>query len=736
MQPALAIEEPAGLGRSSVEGVLQQVTFSNEESGWSVLKVACPGRADPVTVVGHVVGLQLGDTLRFKGDWVTDKRFGQQFKAFSFEPVRPSTKDGIERFLASGLIAGVGHALAARIVEKFGETTLDLIDKEPQRLREVRGIGKGRLKKILDSWAEQNAIRDVMVFLGSHGVTAAYSVRIFKKFKQDSIRVIKENPYRLADDIFGIGFVMADRLARSLGTPMESVERAKAGVYYHLGEVSRDGHVFYPLEALVEETRELLAIPAEVIRAGFLKLVDEKEVIAERMLDGSGGWAVYLRRLHAAETGVARVGKTALAIAGTALDTGAARALAAFEKANGVLLAPEQKQAVLAALAGRFLVITGGPGTGKTTTLRAVVELLSGQGKRILLGSPTGRAAKRLNEATGREAKTLHRLMEWDPTKGAFKRNRQNPLEADALVIDEVSMLDIELAYDLFRAAPEHCQMVMVGDVDQLPSVGPGNVLRDLIRCGAVEVVRLQHIFRQGKGSLIVENAHRVNHGEMPVSPVPGEVADFYFIEREKPEDVLATVKDLVSKRIPDRFGFDPMNDIQVLAPMLRGTLGIHSLNGELQNLLNPLGTQVPFGSRPFRVGDRVLQMSNDYDRGVFNGDLGRVSSFSTEDRTVAVNFDGPLVKYEVASLVELQLAYACTVHKVQGSEYPVIVLPFHTQHWMMLFRGLLYTALTRARKLAVIVGSRRAVSEAVKSDRTDKRYSQLAERLAAAARL
>jgi len=732
MTPSSSTATRPGSGSppSTLEGILERVTYINEENAWSVVKLVVPGRRDLVTVVGNLLGVQPGESLRLRGRWTHDRKYGEQFKADGYVTVKPATLVGIEKYLGSGLVRGIGKVMAKRLVEGFGLSTLEVIEQAPQRLREVEGIGRVRSARIAAAWVEQKRVKDVMVFLQSHGVSTTFAIKIYKRYQDRSIAVVKENPYRLAIDIFGIGFKTADRIAGQLGISPSSPERAQAGVLHVLGELSGEGHVFCPRTRLVEAATALLEIDPAIVTQAVDVLAGAGQVVVTPVLGGAqgpDGVAVYLSSLHRAESGAAELGRGLLRSPGQPLAIDIEKAIAWFEQRQGITLAPEQREAVRRAVTSKILVITGGPGTGKTTLVNGIIQILEKKGRRILLGAPTGRAAKRMAETTGREARTLHRLLEFDPKTLGFQRDRQRPLEADVVIVDEVSMVDTVLAYGLLKAVPPSSQLILVGDVDQLPSVGPGSVLQDFIRSGAVEVVRLQHIFRQAERSLIVVNAHRVNHGEMPSLPPPGSEADFFFIEKQEPEEVLGTLKVLVRSRIPDRFGLDPVNDVQVLTPMHRGLLGAMSLNAELQALLNPRGAAVVHGSRLFRAGDKVMQIRNNYDLDVFNGDIGRIEALDEMERTLSVQFDGRTVLYEPADLDELVLAYACSIHKSQGSEYPCVVIPVHTQHYVMLQRNLLYTGITRARKLVVLVGTKRALAIAVKNDKTETRFTQLA---------
>jgi len=713
-------------GPATLEGVLERVTWSDEESAWSVVRLHVQGRADPVTAVGNLLGVQPGESLRLTGRWVHDRKYGEQFKVESYLTVRPSTLIGVQRYLGSGLVPGIGPVMAERLVRAFGIETLEIIDSAPDRLAEVEGIGPVRSARIREAWAEQRGIRDVMVFLQSHGVSTGYAVKIYRQYQGRAIGIVREDPYRLASEVFGIGFKSADRIAESLGIPKDSPRRAQAGVLHVLGALAEEGHVYCPGPELVRRTAELLEIAEEPVSTALDAEARDGRIVIEPGEEP----AVYLRALHGAEAGSAALLGAILRAPVRPLEIDIERALAWFEERSGLVLADEQRRAVRQAISSRILVVTGGPGTGKTTLVQAVIRILERKGRRILLAAPTGRAAKRMQETTGRAARTIHRMLEFNPRTGEFQRNPAAPLEADLVIVDEASMLDIVLAHHLLRALPPPCQLMMVGDVDQLPSVGPGAVLADLIRSGAVGVVRLTEIFRQAAESRIVVNAHRINRGEMPALEAADAKSDFFFVEREEPEEILSALRVLVRERIPRRFGLDPVEDVQVLTPMHRGLLGAASLNAELQALLNPAGDALSRGARVFRVRDRVMQVRNNYELDVFNGDIGRVEAIDDAERQVRVRFEDRVVAYEYADLDELVLAYAVSIHKSQGSEYPCVVVPLHTQHYVMLQRNLLYTALTRAKRLAVIVGTRRALGRAVRNAEAVRRYTHLAERL------
>jgi exodeoxyribonuclease V alpha subunit len=715
-------------GASTLEGTLDRIAFINEENAWSVVKIAVADRKEPVTAVGNLLGVKPGESVKLLGQWIKDKRFGEQFKVESFQTVVPATLQGIERYLGSGLVHGIGKVMAERLVARFGLKTLDIIDQSPERLTEVEGIGRVRSDQIRRAWVEQRAIKDVMVFLHSHGVAMSHATKIYKRYGERSIAVVRENPYRLALDIFGIGFQTADEIARSLGVEPTAPSRCQAGLLHVLRALADEGHVAAPRVDLLDRARALLEVDEALIEAAVAPLATREQVVVESQ---PAGEAIYLHPLYVAECGIAELSARLLRVRARPIEIDIERALAWFEERQQIVLAGEQREAIALAVKEKMLVITGGPGTGKTTLINAVIQILEKKGRAILLAAPTGRAAKRMAETTGHEARTLHRLLEFIPKSNTFARGPSHPLDADVVIVDEASMLDTAMTYSLLRALPAPCQVILVGDVDQLPSVGPGSVLLDFIRSDVVPVVRLSRIFRQAEESRIVVNAHRVNQGELPLASTEDPDADFFFIERQEPEDVLSTMKSLLTERIPRKFGLHPTRDIQVLTPMHKGLLGAAALNQELQLLFNPDGPSVVRGNRLFRVGDKVMQVRNDYDLDVFNGDVGHVAAIDGEERTVTVGFDGRSVVYEEGQLDELTLAYACSIHKSQGSEFPCVILPLHTQHFVMLKRNLLYTAMTRGRKLVVIVGSKRALTTAVSSSDTVTRFTGLSRRLA-----
>jgi exodeoxyribonuclease V alpha subunit len=710
-------------GRRPLEGTLIRVNYSDEETGYVVARLEIPDYRHPVTVVGNLWGVTPGETIRLRGQWVRHARYGEQFKVEAYESILPASVGAIERYLASGLIRGIGPAFARRLVEAFGSETLRVIEEEPERLLSVDGIGKARLARIQAAWTEHQHLRGLMLFLQEHQISPSFALRIFKAYGPSAALRIRENPYRLARDIAGIGFKTADRIGASLGISKDSTMRVAASLLYLLQEASEAGHVYFPSSRLCLDAGELLGIrDVDLFQRTLGELRAENAVICEPL---SGETAVYLPALHHAEEGVSR----RLALLAKAPRLGPSidlpRAIQWAEARGEIRFTSEQREALRRALEAKLLIITGGPGTGKTTLLRALIEILERKGVRLLLTAPTGRAAKRMAGATGREAKTIHRLLEFSPKEGGFKRNEVHPLEVDLLVVDEASMIDLMLMNQLLKAIPPMAALLLLGDADQLPSVGPGSVLHDLIASASVPVVRLTEIFRQAKESHIVMNAHRVNRGEIPHLPEFG-ISDFGFIALDEPEMIQNRVRTLVTTEIPHRYGLDPLQDIQVITPMNRGSLGVATLNQDLQEALNPHGETIVGGGRHLRVGDRVMQVRNNYDKEVYNGDLGWIVRVDREEQQLWVRFDQDEVVYNWSELDELSLAYAISVHKSQGSEYPAVVLPLHTSHYIMLQRNLLYTALSRGRTLVVMVGTRQAVSIAVRNARLRERYSQL----------
>ncbi len=732
-------------------GIIERITYHNEENGYTVAQLTPEGKSYTVTVVGNMLGVNVGESVQLTGQWTMHPQYGRQFKAESVRTVLPATIEGIRKYLGSGLIKGIGPVTADRIVRHFGLETLDVIEKTPERLREVLGVGPKRVAMIQRAWEEQRQIKEVMLFLQANGVSTSLAVKIYKTYGDSAIAVVRNDPYRLARDIHGIGFITADKIARNLGIAADAPERVAAGVAYVLSQKADEGHVYVPQSELVAEAARLLEIDEERVTQAIETLAAEETVQIEPLFTARASAsrqertpasmlaeerAVYLAPFYYGEVGVANRLKRLLEAPEERLFAFRSfnwpAAFAAIQRRTGLALAPAQRQAVQTALTQRVTVLTGGPGTGKTTTVQTIIRMLEATGHTYVLASPTGRAAKRLAEATGREAKTVHRLLGFKPgERTMFQHNEENPLDVDMVIVDEASMLDMLLMNHLLKAIPPGAHLLLVGDVDQLPSVGAGNVLQDIIASGAAAVVRLETIFRQEEGSYIISNAHRINQGQMPILD-HRKSRDFFLFKTDDPARAAELVVELVQTRIPRHFGLQP-SDIQVLSPMHRGEAGVGNLNRLLQAALNPPSDRKPerqVGGRVFRLGDRVMQMRNNYDKEVYNGDLGRIVAMNLEEQTLVVDFDDRRVRYDFLELDELVHAYAISVHKAQGSEFPAVVVPVLTQHYVMLQRNLLYTAVTRARRLVVLVGTPRAIAIAVHNDRVAQRHSALAERL------
>ena len=706
-------------------GLVDRVTFHNAENGFCVLRVKARGQRDLITVLGHAAMISAGEFVQASGTWVNDRTHGVQFRASFLKVTAPTTVEGIEKYLGSGMIRGIGPVYAKKLVRAFGEAVFDVIEQEPPRLRQVTGIGPKRAERIIAGWAEQKVIREIMLFLHSNGVSTSRAVRIYKTYGADAVQLISENPYRLARDIRGIGFRTADQIAAKIGIEKTALIRVRAGISYALAEAMDDGHCGLPAEELISLAQQLLEVPAELVETALGLELQGGAVIAD---DLAGRRCVFLAGLYRAEREIAEK-LSALAVGKPSWPLiDADKAIPWVEKRTKLALAESQREAIRVALGSKVVVITGGPGVGKTTLVNSILKILGAKTVAIALCAPTGRAAKRLSESTGLEAKTIHRLLETDPRTGAFRRTEEAPLDCDLLVVDETSMVDVPITRALLRALPDQAALLLVGDVDQLPSVGPGQVLADIIASGTAPVVRLTEVFRQAAESRIIVNAHRINQGFMP-ELAPADGGDFYFVDAADPEEGVRKLLAIVRERIPKRFGFDPIRDIQVLCPMNRGGLGARSLNIELQTALNPPGEiRVERFGWTFCPGDKVMQVENDYDKEVYNGDLGMVSRIDVEESEVSVEFDGREVIYGFGELDELVLAYATTIHKSQGSEYPAVVIPLSTQHYPMLQRNLVYTGVTRGKRLVVLVGQRKALAIAVKGARARRRWSKLRE--------
>ena len=730
--PGIPVPSPAPADRGppteALAGLVERVTYHNAENGFCVLRVKARGHRDLVTVVGHAASISAGEWVQMSGAWVNDRAHGPQFKAGFLKATQPTTREGIEKYLGSGMIRGIGPVYAARLVAAFGEAVFELIEAEPARLREVTGIGPRRAARIVAGWAGQKVIREIMLFLHANGVGTSRAVRIYKTYGARAVEVITENPYRLARDIRGIGFRTADTVAGRLGIEPTAMIRVRAGISFALAEATGEGHCGLPVGELTALAGKLLEVSPELIEAALALELEAGEVVAETL---EGEPCVFLAGLYRAEQAIA--GRLRRLATGRqpwpAID--ADRAIPWVEERTGLALAASQREALRLALSSKVLVITGGPGVGKTTLVNAILRVIRARGVEVALCAPTGRAARRLSESTGLEARTIHRLLESDPKTGGFKRDETNPLACQLLVADETSMVDVPLMRALLRALPDEAALLLVGDVDQLPSVGPGQVLADVIGSGALPVVRLSEVFRQAAESRIVTSAHRINRGRLPELEATAG-SDFFFVGAEEPEEGVRKLLTLVGERIPARFGLDPIRDVQVLCPMNRGGLGARALNAALQAALNPPGElRVERFGWTFGPGDKVMQVANSYDREVFNGDLGVITGVDLEEGELTVVFDGREVAYGFGELDELVLAYATTIHKAQGSEYPAVVIPLSTQHYAMLARNLLYTGVTRGRKLVVLLGQRRALAIAVRNQGARRRWSKLREWLA-----
>lgn len=767
------------MSKDQISGSVERITYYNEENGYTVLRLnpdtkgMLPfkygsGRDALITVVGNLPELNPGEWLKLTGQWTAHARHGRQFQVELCEQSHPATVEGIKRYLGSGLVRGVGKVMAERIVDRFGVETLDVIDNEPERLQSVLGIGRKRAEGIEKAWDEQRAIKDVMLFLQSHNVSTNLAVKIYKQYGDEALTVVQNTPYKLVQDVRGIGFKTADKIARDIGLAHDDPARIEAGIAYTLNRMAQEGHVYVPQEQLEPEASEILGVREDQVTYVIDRLEDDNlikretlryEAVSEQPLAGSGQpsatsyqqsqseipdstsaireeRAVYLTPFYYSEVGVTNRIQRLVAHPTSRVKTGfgnqrvLTQLLADVERKSGMALAPQQRQAIIAAVGNKVAILTGGPGTGKTTTLRTLLDLLDRTGRQVALASPTGRAAKRLAEATGRPAKTIHRLLEFQPGVG-FGRNEENPIQADMIVIDEASMLDLVLANNLLKAVPPDSHLLLVGDVDQLPSVGAGDVLGDLIDSGVPAVVRLETIFRQSADSLIIQNAHRINQGQTPITDP--NARDFFIFIKNDLDTLPDLLVEVVQQRVPHKFGLDPFDDIQVLAPMYHGQAGVTNLNTRLQLALNPPGKRKAerrLGGRVFRVGDKVMQTVNNYDKHVYNGDIGRITAIDPIMQTLTLNVDGAPVAYDFLEADELVHAYAISVHKAQGAEYPCVIMPIVTQHYMMLQRNLLYTAITRAKKLVILIGTRKAIAIAVRNVKNNERHTALDWRL------
>ncbi len=699
--------------------VVERITYQNADNGYTVLKCAAKNAQDLVTVVGVMPDTHVGSVLALEGFWKVDAKYGRQFSVEKFEETLPATVYGIEKYLGSGLIKGVGPKFARRIVEKFGKDTLDVIEENPDALIEVEGIGRVRVERIKKSWEEQKEIKNIMLFLQGHEVSTSHATKIFKTYGSDSISIVQENPYRLADDIWGIGFKTADTIAEKMGIEKDRFIRLRSGILYTLNKLSENGHCYAVREQLIRTAEQLLEVEGAELEITLDEMLRTEDVIREEE-------AIYLPPFFFSETGCAK--RLLKLLAARRRVQIAVDAMASFGENQNITYDEVQLEAIRVALSSKVMILTGGPGTGKTTTTMGIIAAYRAAGCQILLAAPTGRAAKRMSEATGMEAKTIHRLLEYKPPEG-YQRREENPLEGDVLILDECSMIDIMLMYNLLKALPEHMTLIMVGDTDQLPSVGAGNVLKDIIASDRIPVVRLSRIFRQAQGSRIIMNAHRINKGEQ-IDMRGGRDSDFFFAAKDTNEEVVDLLVKYCTENLPRYYHVDALQDIQVLTPIQRGICGAVNLNQVLQEAMNPSPVFLRRGGTQYRLHDKVMQIRNDYDKEVFNGDIGVINHVDMEERELTVNFDGREVVYDVSELEELALAYAVTIHKSQGSEYPIVVMPFTMSHYVMLQRNLLYTGVTRAKKILVLIGEKKAVWYAIRNETTADRNTKLAERL------
>ena len=715
----------------ALSGLVERVTFHNEETGFCILKVKVQGRKEPVAVLGSLPSVAPGEWITAQGTWEKDRDHGIQLKAHTLKTQPPTSLEGIEKYLGSGMIKGIGPVYATKLVKRFGDKVFDIIENQSKRLQEVEGIGRERRQRIKDAWAEQKVVRDIMLFLHAHGLGTNRAVRIYKSYGVEAIELIRADPYRLARDIHGIGFHSADSVAEKLGLQADSLLRARAALEHLLDQATTEGHCALPRRELLEGAIRLLEVEEEIVAQAFERQLKDERIISEKI---EGEEMIFMPLLRDAEERIARQLRRLSAAKEPEPPIDVEKAIPWVEEKTGRKLSPSQHEALKIALRSRAVVITGGPGVGKTTLVQSLLKILTAKKLKCILAAPTGRAAQRMAEATGLEASTLHRLLEFQPARGGFQRNASNPLEGDVVVIDEVSMVDVPLMSRLLDALPRKARLILVGDADQLPSVGPGLVLGDIIRSGMIPVVHLKEIFRQAGDSRIISGAHSINRGEIPDIIEAPKDSDFVFIEREDPEECAATLVSMVRDRLPKHLGVDPIEGIQILSPMHRGSLGIKELNLRLQAALNPKSEYrdeyQAFGNL-FRVGDKVIQTSNNYDKEVFNGDIGRIRSMDREEKQLVVRFGTREVIYEFNELDELELAYAITIHKSQGSEFPVVVIPLAMQQYLLLQRNLLYTGVTRGKKMVVLVGQKKALGMAVRNESTRHRHGGLLHRLA-----
>ncbi len=709
-----------------IHGYIERITFQNADNGYTVARLKEGRKKDLTTVVGTLTSVQVGESVRCKGFWKNDINYGYQFIVKEYEVERPSSEKGIKKYLSSGLIKGIGPAFAERIVDYYKLETLDVIDANPENLLEINGIGAKRVERIKSCWAEQKSIREVMVFLQSFGVSPTYAKKVFKTYGDKSIETVQKNPYQLARDIWGIGFKTADQTARQMGIQMAADIRIDSGVEYVLSELSNEGHTCYPVDKFLEKAQELLTVESNLIDARLEAiLAEDRIVIASLEVAEQPIMCIWLKLFHVCERGIVKEWKRLHKGKSLLRKIAPDKAIIWAEEKLKIELAPNQKKAVAQSLSEKIQIITGGPGTGKSTITKVILLITQQLTKKILLAAPTGRAAKRLSEITKMEASTIHSLLEFDFGINGFRKNLDNPLDCDLLIVDEASMIDTVLMYSLLKSIPSHARLILVGDIDQLPSVGAGNVLQDLIASEKIPVTRLTDIFRQAANSKIIINAHKINAGQFPNIKTEPD-ADFFFIEKELPEQIVELIPTLVKNRLPKKYGLNSFNDIQVLSPMNRGIIGTRNLNLILQKELNPSKDPLIKMGRTFHLHDKVMQLKNNYDKEVFNGDVGRIQKIDRIEQELYVDFEGKLVNYDFSDIDQLMLAYAVSVHKYQGSECPCIIMPMHTTHYMMLFRNMLYTGMTRGKRLVIIIGTKKALSMAIRNNKVAKRYSGL----------
>jgi len=721
---------------TKLQGQIEKITYTNKESGFTIAKVRVDEQKKLITVVGKLISPTPGEVLVMRGEWANHPKYGKQFRLLSSRSQSPSSIQGIQTYLGSGLIKGIGPVLAERIVEKFGQNTLSIVDHQLEKLGEIEGIGRKRLVMIKQAWEEQKEIREVMLFLQSYGISSGYATKIFKHYGDKSIEIVQQNPYRLASEILGIGFLRADQIAEKMGFEKHSQQRVLAGILYVLHQFADSGHVFYPYRLLVAKSEEVLQINKDYILQALDVLCLEKQVIIEKPFGEptkieNAEFLVYLSNLYFCEVGVSQKLKNLKNTPKSIRKINSQKAIDWVQDQLTVRLANKQIQAILCAIQEKIMVITGGPGTGKTTIINAILKIFLQLKIPILLAAPTGRAAKRMTETTGYEAKTIHRILEYSFSKGGFQKNEKNLLKCELMIVDEASMIDTVLMHHLLKALSPKTTLILVGDINQLPSVGPGSVLNDIIASGLVQIVELSKIFRQAQNSSIIVNAHKINRGIMPSLKFSEKtLEDFYFIEQEDPQEVVKIILELAQKRIPKKFGLDPLNDIQVLTPMHKGIAGATNLNNTLQEAFNPVQKELLQPNQNFRINDKVMQIRNNYDKEVFNGDIGRIQYFDSSSQQVIISFYGRKVVYNYTDLDEIVLAYAVSIHKSQGSEYPAVIIPILTQHYVLLQRNLIYTAVTRGKNLVVMVGTSKALAIGVHDNKTQKRYSHLHARL------